>query len=467
MYSISDKKKNMSEHQRKFKNSGHKSGMNKRKKGRFHKPKQSYEIDITADDRFSDFTKPLKEPPVDMYGRLRTPDALDNYISSSDDEPDLLIPEDARPAESEDDGDFSDKIYRRLALTNQPWSNVTAQDIFQYINIAMTENETYDDLISVKVYLSRFGQEHPELEAPPPSEIEEVETARWRKREADNLKRYFAICEFKDAEAANRVYDKLRNVGLNETDSISFDLAFVNDETQFDSFPLRDEANSLMKDWTPPEIYSPFLTKTKNNDTWDSAPKERVNAIKAIWDAGENDNVESLISQLLASSGNSEDETRPGKEDLADLLEQSRLAEEEDDVDDADQVEDFQVQFVQKKEEIRQEEERRMHSRKPKKGKKEETKQVVDETQLVQEIVQDDRFADLFAKPGYGIDSSDPNFKRTPLMEKFMDVVSKKHMEVNAGSHLSKEKNSAVSQMESTVDRIRKRAAEQAKKNKH
>ena len=418
-------------------------------KNRNNHHKREIKIDEN-DDRFADFNRPEKKPPVDMYGRPISPDALEKYVSSSDDEIEMLIPSDAvESSNDEEQAVYSDEIYRRIAIVDLPWKNITAQDLYQYMYLSL-EN-LHDDITSVTVYLSHYGEEHPETEAPPPTDNEDIETARWRKREKQNMKRYFAICEFKDKKVADKVYCMLQNTDISDTGS-KFNVSFVNDEIQFQDMKIRDQANAKVDDWEPPEILAPFLNRTKNKDDWDSPSNERKAAFRNIWESVENgDEDDDYAASLIMGSG-SEDEEKPSRDALMETL-NALHGEEEEEVPESESEKEFEVNFVQGAEEQQQKEE--IKTKKTK--KKKENVEVANEDATINEIMEDDRFKELFAKPGYGINTADPNFKRTPMMEKFMDEVSKKHLE--STSEQKTEDQSSSTKIESTVERLRRRSA--------
>ncbi|OHT11549.1 hypothetical protein TRFO_19004 [Tritrichomonas foetus] len=430
------------------------------------KKNQNINID-EKDDRFAEFEKPEKKPPVDMYGRPISPTAFEKYESSSDDEIEMLIPEDALPS-SDDEVDhnvYDSTIYRRLAVVQQPWESVSAQDIYQIMYSCLEDH--HEDLISVIVYLSKYGQENPEVEAPPPTDNEDIETARWRKRMMNNMKRYFAICEFKDKNIANTVYSLLDSTDISDTGS-KLDVQFVADDIAFDDFPVRDEAHNPVENWNPPEILCPYLNKTKNKDDWDSAPNDRKNAFKAIWDNLSSDD-DGVAASLIIGSG-SEDEERPTRDSLLDTISAIANEEEEEEIEsDSEKAEELNVHFTQDANLVAgsaQEKEESKFSKK--KNKKANEMKVINEDETIKEVMEDDRFKELFAKPGYGINTADPNFKRTPMMEKFMGEVSRKHMETNEETEKnnSQQETSTSGKMESTVERLRKRAAAHANANK-
>lgn len=450
------------------KNSMKQQNIHGTKKRSKNKSKKQVKIDIQNDSRFEDFTKPEKTPPVDMYGRPISQDALENYVSSSDDEVDMKIPEDALPSSGENDI-YSDKITPIIAVVNQPWKQIRAQDIFQYFFMNMEDHG--DDLLSVKVVLSRYGQENPETEAPPPTDSEEIETARWRAREENEQKRYFAICEFKDAESADSLYKNISNVELSEEKGGFFDLQFISSD-DFDiikSFPLRDEAHEPVPDWDRPEIYCKFLTNTKNNDKWDSAPQDRVEAFDRIWEATDDEftNEQDAISKLLGSG--SEGEQGPTREDLEGTIAELHKEEEEDmNESESEENEQFEVTFVEKNEEPEKTDESKEKVKKHK--KKSESVSIPQNENVedaIKDVMEDDRFNEFFAKPGYGIDTTDPSFKRTELNEKFMNELSKKHIEANKNTDKKKKQEEHESDLlKSTVEELKRRASMRLKSNK-
>lgn len=427
------------------------------------------QIDTLKDDRFADFNKPEKKPPVDMYGKLTiSQEEFSNYISSSDDEPEMLIPEDALPSKNDNDV-YSDQISSRMALINQPWKQITAQDIFQYFYLNMDDK---DDLLSVRVVLSRYGQEHPETEAPPPTDNEEIETALWRSREESDFKRYFAICEFKDAQSADFLYKKMSGVEISDEKGGFFDLQFMGDEEYeiVKSFPVRDEATNKIDDWDPPEVYCKFLTNTKNTDTWDSAPADRVAAHEKIWSI-EGDDFENEADdacKILIGTG-SEDEERPTREGLEEMIREANKEEEEEITETESDENGFDVKFVEEKKENDLQSENKDKKKKHKKKSTDEigVPQNEKNEETVKDLMDDDRFKEFYARPGYGFNTADSSFKRTDIMEKFMDEVSKKHMEANRDSHKDKTQEEHESDLlKSTAERLKQRAAKRINSNK-
>ena len=339
-------------------------------------------------------------------------------------------------------------------------------------------NDHGDDLLSVKVVLSRYGQENPETEAPPPSEIEEIETAIWRTREENEAKRYFAICEFKDAYSANLLYEELGNVEISEDKGGFFDLRFIDDEQSdaIASFPVRDEAHTYISDWNPPDVDCKSQTSTKNNDTWDSAPPDRVEAINKIWQTQDDDfdDEDDALSTIIASG--SENEERPTRAQMKGTLD-AAFNEEEDEMNDfdSDEQNDIQVNFVEGKEENDQLPEKIDENKEiNKKHKKKSIESINDnfnqkekEEEIVKDAIEDDRFQEYFAKPGYSIDTSESNFKRTGLMEKYMNEISKKHMEANKISEKgTKQENPKLDLLESSIERLKRKSAMRVNSNK-
>jgi hypothetical protein len=191
----------------------------------------------------------------------------------------------------------------------------------------------------------------------------------------------------------------------------------------FGDFSVRDTAESVPEDWVMPVVESPWLNQSRPTEQWDDPKGERVRAIQAIWDADDSTDNEVAVSLLVGSSSEAED--RPTREDVLGLLE----GEEEEEKNEADD-EELDIRFVPsvaEKEEGKLNEEPPAHRKKSRKQRKKEAAEQEPDEADVKEILEDERFADMFAKPGYGINAADPKFKRTPIMDKFMAEVAKKH----------------------------------------
>jgi hypothetical protein len=386
--------------------------------------KQQYRADAklaAADARFAELFAEGKRPPVDMFGHPISPTALENYVSSSDEENAPLPPE-ALPSSSDSDELRTSDANSRIALSNLPWRCFTAADLFALLSRALAEKS--EELLTVTVYVSLFGQEHPAGEDDPPPDglDEETRNAIWRRKEKMEMKRHFAIAMFASGETADQLYQALNGCEIEDSGSY-FDLASVPEDMSFAEFPVRDTASSIREDWTMPVVESPWMNKSKPTEQWDDPKSDRLRAIQAIWDAEDSTDNEVAVSLLIASSSEAED--RPTREELLDLLE----GEEEEEGSETDK-EDIDVKFVPTAPEPPKPSESEEPPADRKKSRKERRKEAVEQApdeEAVKEILEDERFADMFAKPGYGINAADPKFKRSPVMDKFMAEVAKKH----------------------------------------
>jgi hypothetical protein len=305
----------------------------------------------------------------------------------------------------------------RLALTNLPWRKITAQDI--YGMVAKVCEDRADDLDSVTVYLSHYGQEHPAEDEVEPADglDEEALQVIWRRHEKHDMKRYFAICQFHNEDTPDRIARVVSGCEIEDSGTF-FDFSVVPDDLNLSSFPVRDTADTVKDDWAMPKIETPWMSRSKIVDGWDESSSERKRAIGAAWEAPGSEE-DQIISELLIGSG-SEDEERPQRGDLEGTL-FALNAEEEDEEED-----EIQVDFV---ENGREEEEEEVLEKKRKKTRKERKEEKEPDVEAVDEIMNDARFSDLFVKSGYGVDASDPRFKRSVAMDKFMGEVAKRHHE--------------------------------------
>ena len=418
--------------------------------------KSNKKTESRSDSRFAGLEIPAeKAPPVDMFGRPISPDSFAKYESSSDEsesEIEMLVPEPM----SEQEDVYGDQTSDTLAIVNLPWKKITAKDIFSIVSKVIGEKASY--LKNVTVYLSNYGKEHPEQVEEPPEDIdEEVQIAMWRKKEKEEMKRYFAILYFEEGSGAGEyAYKELQNCEVETTGSF-FDVSYVVGQT-FENFEVRDSADSIPDNWELPDMESDFLNKTKPEDDWDANPKERQNAIDLIWSNLDGDIDDRIVAQIMGSG--SEDETHLSREDMQDTINVLNEEEEQDDFnissdEESDSDKEIEVTFKQNLN-IKQEPNEKPIS---KKAKKEAEKRPEADAETIKDVVQDPRFASLFNKPGYGIDSADPKFKRTKEMETFMNEVSKKQHQKT--DDIKEQQTNTKTNIESTVDRIKKRAQNQ------
>lgn len=407
--------------------SGSKFRKIKRKKQFKYDPKLA-----AADARFAELLEAGKRPPVDMFGRPVSPDALEKYVSSSD-EPDPAddIPEGALPlSDSDTEVVRTNEQTARIALTNMTWGKLTARDIYGILK-KVCEDKCHD-LVRVTVYHSKWGEEHPAdpSELPPDDEDEGARNAIWRRREKEEMKRYFAIVEFTNPEIADAVYKSLDGCEIEDSGNY-FDPSVVPDDTDFSGFRVRDTCDSVNEDWEMPIVDAPHINSSKPKEEWDGTPDERKRAIAAAWAAGSSED-EIVSSILIASSSGSENEERVTRSDLSELVGFLEEEEEEERDEESDGM-TLDVEFVddhggpeptEEEEQVEVEEEKQ--KRKKRKEKKEKKKEKEIDEGTVHEVLADPRFADLYQKPGYGVNAADPKFKRSAAMEKFMAEAAKR-----------------------------------------
>lgn len=405
--------------------SGSKFRKIKRKKQFKYDPKLA-----AADARFAELLESGKRPPVDMFGRPVSPDALDKYESSSD-EPDPAddIPEAAQPlTDSDNETPTTSENTARFALQGLSWSKLTARDLFGILSKVCEDKSK--DLVRVTVYHSKWGEEHPASAADlPPDDVDEgARNAIWRRREKEEMKRYFAIAEFADAKIAGAVADSIKGCEIEDSGNY-FDPLVVPDDTDLSGLRVRDVCESINEEWEMPIVDAPENNSSKPKEEWDGTPDERKRAIAAAWAAGSSED-EIVSSILIASSSGSETEERVKREDLGELVGFLEEEEEEDQGEDSDGM-TLDVEFVDEhgaapeEEEEKEVDEAKEKRRKRKEKKKERKAQEVDEG-TVDEVLADPRFADLYQKPGYGVNAADPKFKRSSAMEKFMSESAKR-----------------------------------------
>ena len=401
--------------------------------------KKAAEEEESEDDRFAELDEEVVGPPVDMYGRPTK--FYEKYESSSDEE----FPDEFKKYEfsdSEEDTTTKEST-KRLAITGLNWKKLKAADIFALIEYSLDEKET---LQNVTVYLSHYGEEHmndfKDSEIPE-NQPDDVRAAAWRYRQHCEAKFYFAIAEFSDEKSADKAYAQLSHCEFEDTGNF-LDLSVVPDETDFSGMRVRDSAKEAPTDWTMPDINASWVNKTKAEDDWETNAPERVAAVNECWNETLNDDELQEVASLLIGDG-SEDDERPQRNDLLGTLELLRQEEEEEEDENEDKSKEITFEFIShagkdkkkaKKEKEEQEdgeeeedqEEKKKTERKQKKDKKKEKKEAEqDDTEIVNEIVQDDRFKEVFNESGYGIDATNANYKRDAAMDKLASRIALQH----------------------------------------
>ncbi|EAY18548.1 hypothetical protein TVAG_462330 [Trichomonas vaginalis G3] len=388
------------------------------------------------DSRFDDLEVEERHPPVDMYGIPN--EYAENYVSSSDEE----FPDEFKKYEfsSSDEEITTKESTSRLAITGLYWEKVKASDIFAFINYSLSSDDT---LNSVSVYLSHYGEEHLEdfkKDDIPDDEPDDVRAAAFRYRQKVLSKCYFAVAEFTDSKSADDAYEQLSRCEFGNTGNF-LDLSVIPDDVDFSAFKLRDMAKEVPADWDMPNINAAWNTNTKAEDDWDTNPVERVAAVNSIWEDDLDEDAQNEVASILIGSG-SEDDERPTRESLLGTL--KALAEEEEEEEEQKEMDDMVFEFVshagpdkkkakkQKEEEVEEEEineeKKKEEKRQKKKEKKEKKqKQSVDDEEIVDQIMNDDRFKDVIEQSGYGIDATASNFKNDPAMDKLRSKIARQH----------------------------------------
>ena len=414
------------------------------KKEEAKKAKEQIEEE-SEDERFADLDEEETGPPVDMYGRLTK--FAENYVSSSDEE----FPDEFKKYEnSESEPDILTKeSTKRLAITGLNWKKMTATDIFACIYYSLDKKET---LQNITVYLSHYGEEHQNDFKDtdiPEDQPDDVRAAAWRHRQHVESKFYFAIAEFSDEKAADDAYKELSNCEFGDSGNF-MELSVVPDETDFSDMKVRDTAKDIPEDWDMPNIVMPWQNQTKAEDDWEVNPPEREAAVQACWDKDINDEELEEVASTLLGDG-SEDDERPERKDLLGTLDLLREAEEADKENEEEELEEIEFSFIshagkdEKKdkkkkkkgkeedveeaneEEDQEEEQKKAEKKKKKKQKKDKKQEEQDDTELVNDILKDDRFNEVFNDSGYGIDASAANYKKDPAMDKLSNMIAIQH----------------------------------------
>lgn len=396
------------------------------------------------DSRFDDLETEEYHPPVDMRGIPNK--YMENYVSSSDEEfPDEF---EKYAISSSDDDIMTKETTSRLAITGLYWEKVKASDIFAFIKYSLNEE---DRLNSVIVYVSHYGEEHLEelnKDDIPEDQPDDVRAAAFRKRQHVLSKCYFAIAEFADVDAADHAYTTLSRCEISDLDAGStgnfLDLSVVPDEQDFKDFKIRDSAKEVTENWTLPNMKASWVTSTKAEDDWDTNP-ERESIVNSIWEDDLDDETQNELAKALIGSG-SEDDERPTRDSLAATL--KALAEEEEEDNAEEELSDMVWEFTskagpekKKKEKVTEEEDvaeektERKRKKKEEKQKKKKEKMQYDDAELVDSIMNDDRFKEVVEQPGYGIDATDSNFKKDAAMDMLRNKIARQHQKLLDGKH--------------------------------
>ena len=149
-------------------------------------------------------------------------------------------------------------------------------------------------------------------------EYEDIDTEKLRAYERSKLKYYFAVAEFHNADAADRVYKELDGMEF-ENSSASFDLRSIGLD-QLSSIPVGEEedvCHVVPSNYQPPKFVVEALQHTRVECTWDEATdKERERKLTQFfgvsadaWNAMvEGDDLKAYLASSSDSSASDDDE---------------------------------------------------------------------------------------------------------------------------------------------------------------
>jgi hypothetical protein len=299
--------------------------------------------------------KPIQDPNVD-YARgeaVLSDSSSDEDDSSSEDEE--KEKDDSTEAfdkwgELDHDAEMTDKTTCRMAVCNMDWDRVGAEDLFLILTSFCPPGCR---VIKVSIFPSEFGKQRmAEEDALGPSELRtgvkpvsdsessddedhqrsSKDMERVRTYQVNRLKYFYAVAEFNNEIAANRVYTQCDGIEY-ELSATRFDLRFIPDDMEFN-----DDLPKEICDQTPDgEKYKPKLFSTsalslgKVDLTWDETDPERVAAMQKAFEMDEID--DDAVKAYIASSSDDDCDKKKKKRQVA-----YSQNEEESDQDDEEDV---------------------------------------------------------------------------------------------------------------------------------
>ncbi|KAM7125454.1 ESF1 homolog isoform 1-T2 [Molossus nigricans] len=284
-----------------------------------------------------------------------------NIETSSEDEEDMadLLPEESgfehAWRELDKDAPRGDEITRRLAVCNMDWDRLKAKDLLALFNSFKPKGGV---IFSVKIYFSEFGKERmKEEQVQGPVELlsipEDAPEKDWTSREKlrdyqfKRLKYCYAVVDCDSPETAAKLYEDCD--GLEFESSCSFvDLRFIPDDITFDDEP-KDVASEVDLTAYKPKYFTSAAMGTSTVEvTWDETDHERITTLNRKFKKEELLDMD--FQAYLASS--SEDE-----EEIDDALQGDEVNVEEDgktkkQKDDEEQIAKYRqlLQVIQEKE---------------------------------------------------------------------------------------------------------------------
>lgn len=284
----------------------------------------------------------------------------------------------------------SEETSPRIAVCNVDWDRLKAKDLFILFNSFKPDNAV---IVSVKVYVSRFGKERMAEEAlkgpqelsditskhghcdsdqeeadqklikgivheSQDDEVDELTREKLREYQLNRLKYFYAVVECDSTETAQVLYKELDGFEY-ESSASTLDLRFIPDSEVFEDEELRDECLAMpdMTSYKNPIFISSALQQAKVNLTWDETDPERTLKFTKAFSGKELD--EKAMNDLDAFlASNSEDEndddddvdettTEIGTKTVQEKMNKYKLLllQQEEEEKAGDQDEDLEIEF--------------------------------------------------------------------------------------------------------------------------
>ncbi|KAF7659028.1 hypothetical protein LDENG_00003630 [Lucifuga dentata] len=242
------------------------------------------------------------------------------------------------------DASRSEEVSARLAACNMDWDRLKAKDLLALFSSFAPKGGA---VLSVKIYLSEFGQERLKLEEtqgpmelralPDDSEDDTEEERIYREKRRDyqfkRLKYYYAVVECDSAGTATKIYEECDGFEYESSCSV-LDLRFIPDDVTFDDEPKDMATEVNLSAYTPKLFTSSSATTSKVQLTWDETDHERVTALSRGFNKDELMDMD--FNAYLASS--SEEEEEGEEEDGAAEFGQLENGEDEAEAKQAEEI---------------------------------------------------------------------------------------------------------------------------------
>eukprot|EP00924_Labyrinthula_sp_SR-Ha-C_P011018 augustus_masked-scaffold_33-processed-gene-2.17-mRNA-1 protein AED:1.00 eAED:1.00 QI:0/-1/0/0/-1/1/1/0/443 len=305
-----------------------------------------------------------EEPVVDKYGRsidlskLARGDIEDKVSVSSLDSDEE---EDNEEIILEDKRERNEESSKYIAIENLDWKNIKAVDLFVALQ-SFSQN-----LISIKIYQSEFGEEKSKEEENSVPKFDEnlSKEKQLLKYERDLLRYFFAVCEFSTVLSAEKVYAECDEMEFGSS-SIVLDMSFIPENVLSqiknrpirDSFPLKENStvDDVLKDYVAPKFVVKALQNTSFESTWDNEDRKVLVDWKKGGENVENEIKDEELERFLASDSESEDEDAVKRTRTLLLGGDEDELSAEDSEDDLKYLEAQFAEFEKRKEKIKVEE---------------------------------------------------------------------------------------------------------------